>query len=82
MDLVPEEAIEAACLAMNDGVWSSRHRERWEPQVMTVLSAAAPLILAAELERWVERLGGTLPGGARDRMAQALRIRVAELRGE
>lgn len=48
---IPEEAREAARLAMNDGVWTSHHRERWGPQVDTILTAAAPLIVAAERER-------------------------------
>ncbi len=48
---VPEEAIEAGCLAMNDGVATSRHRARWDGEVTTVLSAAAPHLVAAELER-------------------------------
>lgn len=51
---IPEEAIEAACVAMNDGVWSSRHRDRWQPEVDTILAAAAPLIVAAAFD-WAAR---------------------------
>lgn len=39
---IPEAAIEAGCVAMNSGVTTAHHRERWEPEVLTILTAALP----------------------------------------
>lgn len=50
---IPEEAVDAACLAMNNGVRSSYYRERWEAEVRLILEAALPALrpVLADSER-------------------------------
>lgn len=48
MTEIPEEAVEAACVAMNGGVTHAHHRERWEPEVRTILAAALPHLRVQE----------------------------------
>lgn len=80
---VPDEAVEAGCVAVALGhrlvPWLCEPEHAlvlFEAEVRDALDAAAPLVVAAELERLLPQVQGVYPA------EDVLSARIAELRGE